>query len=347
MRFPKQIGVLCLSLIAIAAGAHAAQKQPTGSYFAGRTVTIVVGSSPSGIYDTYAHLLGRYLGSHIPGSPNVVVTSMSGADGEIGASYVAHVAPKDGTYIAATTQTQPLQPILANADEINYDPSRMNYLGTPSSDVTLCIVRSDAPVTRFADMLKTPLILGGTAANGPLGYLPIALDNVLGAKFKVVLGYPGIGDVILAMRRRETSGLCGISWATLMPHYADLLEKHEVVLAVQASDKGRPELDAMGVPLTSAFTQDERKKRILSIIYSQEIFARPYFVAAEAPKDRVETLRRAFMDAWADPDLRADASKIGLPVDPVSGQDIQAVLEKVYASPPDLLAAAKAAIRAK
>jgi tripartite-type tricarboxylate transporter receptor subunit TctC len=341
----RNVGAICLVLVASLHVARGAAAQTPAPFYAGKKVTIIVGSSPGGIYDVYARLLGRYLGKHIPGSPNVIVSLMNGADGEIGAAYVAHLAPKDGTYIAATTQTQPLQPILANAGEINYDPSKMNYLGTPSSDVSLCIVRSDAPVTRFADMLKTPLIMGGTAANGPLGYMPTMLDKLLGAKFKVVLGYPGIGDVVLAIRRREIHGLCGMSWAALMPGYADLLQQHEIDVVVQASDDSRPELDAMGVPLTSAFTSDEKTKRIMSVIYSQEIFARPYFVAQEVPKDRVQTLRRAFLDTWADPQLRADAAKIGLPVAPVSGEDIQSLLERIYASPPDLLRAAKAAIR--
>lgn len=237
-----------LALLAMATGAERTHAQDATSYFAGKTVTIVLGSSAGGTYDLYARLLARYLGKHIPGEPSVIVTGMPGADGETGAAYVARQAAKDGTYISATTQTQPLQPILQDASQMNYDPSRVNYLGTPASDVSTCIVRHDAPATSFAEAFTTPIIMGGTAPNGPLGYLSIALDNVLGTKFKQVLGYPGANDIVTALLRGEVQGICGLTWSALNPQYAEPIKEGTIKVIVQVGDQGQPALDAMGVP---------------------------------------------------------------------------------------------------
>ena len=111
-------------------GADCAHAQDATPYYKGKTVTIVVGTSAGGGYDAYARLLGRYLGKHLPGEPTVVVSNMPGAGSEVAAAYVARVAPKDGTYIAAPNATQPLDPILEDATDLNYDPSRVNYLGS-------------------------------------------------------------------------------------------------------------------------------------------------------------------------------------------------------------------------
>ena len=178
-------------------------------YYKGRTVTIVIASSAGGGYDAYARLLGRYLGKHLPGEPTVVVSNMPGAGSEVTAAYVARVAPKDGTYIAAPHGDQPLDPILGDATSLKYDPTHINYLGTAVSDEFLCVVRRDAPATTFDDMFRTQVIMGGTAENDEAGYLPIMLNNVFGTKFKVVVGYAGSRETVTAVENGEIHGTCG------------------------------------------------------------------------------------------------------------------------------------------
>ena len=126
-----------------------------------------------------------------------------------------------------------------------------------------------------------------------------------------------------------------------------MIDNGKIKIIVQASDKGIPELNKMGIPLTDSYAHDEQQRRILEIIDSQEIFARPYFVAEEVPADRLQVLRRAFMETWRDPDLLADAAKMHLAVGPMSGEEIQSLLQKIYASPPALLQSAKEAIKPK
>jgi tripartite-type tricarboxylate transporter receptor subunit TctC len=272
---------------------------------------------------------------------------MPGAGSNIAAAYVARVAPKDGTFIAAPFATQPLDPILEDATDLNFDPSRVNYLGTALSDEYLCIVRPDAPAATFDDMFKTQVIMGGTAVNGSTGYLPIMLNNVLGTKFKMVFGYPGTREITMAIEKGEIHGMCGMNWSSLMSQYKDLLKNGEIKIVVQENDKGIPEANKMGIPLTVSYAHDEQQRRILEIIYSQEVLARPYFVAAEVPTDRLQILRRAFMETWRDPDLLKDAATMNLDVGATSGEEVQSLLQKIYASPPALLQSAKEAIRLK
>ena len=343
----RKIRRLSLALLAMTTAADGAHAQDATPYFKGKTVTIVVGTSAGGGYDTYARLLGRYLGKHLPGEPTVIVTNMPGAASKAAAAYVARVAPKDGTYIAAPFATEPLDPILEDTTGLNYDPSRVNYLGSAASDDYLCIVRSDAPATTFDDMFKTQVIMGGVAANSETGYLPIMLNNLLGTKFKVVFGYPGSREITMAMQKGEIQGMCGLGWASLTAQYPALLKNGEIKIVVQENNKGLPVLDKMGIPLSVSYAHDELRRRILEIVNSQEIYSRPYFVAAEVPADRLQLLRRAFMETWQDPDLLEDAAKMKLDIEATSGEEVQALLQKIYASPPALLQSVKKAIKLK
>jgi tripartite-type tricarboxylate transporter receptor subunit TctC len=344
---PKKIAALAAALLACCWALPVAAQDAVAPFYRGKTVTIVVGTSAGGGYDTYARLLGRHLGKHLPGEPTVIVSNMPGAGSQTAAAYVARVAPKDGTYIAAPYATQPLDPILEDATELTSDLSRVNYLGSAVSDDYVCMVRPDAPATTFEDMFKTQVILGGVAANSITGYLPIMLNNVLGTKFKMVLGYPGTREITMAIEKGEIHGQCGMGWTSLMSQYADLVKNGEVKIFVQENDKGLPEVNKMGIPLTVSYAHDEQQRRILEIVYSQEVFSRPYFVAADVPADRLQLLRRAFMDTWRDPDLLEDAANMNLDVGPKSGEEIQSLLQKIYASPPALLQSAKEAIKLK
>jgi tripartite-type tricarboxylate transporter receptor subunit TctC len=342
---PKKIAALAAALLACCWALPVAAQDAGAQFYRGKTVTIVVGSTAGGGYDTYARLLGRYLGKHIAGEPTVIVSDMPGAGGDTTAAYVANVASKDGTYIAAPTSTVPLDPVLHEVQ--SFDARRANYLGTPNSDVYLCVVRSGAPATTFDDMFKTQVIIGGAAADGTSGYLPIMLSNVLGVKFKVVFGYTGSREMTMAIEKAEVDGMCGLSFNSLKSQYEDLLKNGEIKIVAQENEKGLPELNKKGVPLTVSYVHDEQQRRILEIIYSQEKFAHPYFVPAEVPADRLQMLRRAFMETLRDPDLLADAAKMNLDVDPMSGEEVQSLVQKIYASPPSLLQSVREAIKRK
>jgi tripartite-type tricarboxylate transporter receptor subunit TctC len=313
----------------------------------GKTVSILVGTSAGGGYDTYARMLGRYLGKHLPGNPSVVVTNMPGAASNTMAGYVATVAPKDGTVIGAPFSTQPLAPVLEDPGQLRYDATKLNYIGSANEDAFLCVVRKDAPVKTFADVFKTEVVMGGTAETGSTGYLPILLNNVLGTKFKVVFGYPGSREMTMAMEKGEVHGQCGMGWSSMLTQYANLMKEDRVTLLVQERIKGHPDMDKLGVPRSGDFAKTDEQRQILQIIYAQETFGRPYFVAPEVPKERVEALRKAFMETWKDPELLAEAEKMKLEIGPIDGEELQRQLAAIYSSPPELLRKAREATKLK
>jgi hypothetical protein len=188
-------------------------------------------------------------------------------------------------------------------------------------------------------------VLGGTAETGSTGYLPILLNNTIGTRFKVVFGYPGSREIIAAVERNEIHGMCGLNISSVNAQYAHLIKDGKVLVFAQESVKGHPAFNEKGVPRTIDLAKDPEQRAILEIIYSQGTFARPYFVPAETPLTRVAALRKAFMEKWRDPAVLAEMKKMRHEVDPTSGEDIQKLLSRIYASPPELLERTRRAIR--
>jgi tripartite-type tricarboxylate transporter receptor subunit TctC len=327
----------------IAASAPALAQETVAQFYRGKTVTVLVGTETGGPYDTYARLFARHVGKHIPGAPQIIVNNMPGAGSQTAATYVARIAPKDGTIIAATFASQPLDPILSEVP-LGYDYTRVNYLGSAASETSVCLVRGGAPTKTFGEMFSTQVVMGGAAANTASGYHPTILNNLIGTKFKVVLGYPGAANISTAILKGEIDGQCGLGWRAMKMQYGNYLASGEMLPVAQLNEKGHPELDAMGLPLTVNYARSEEARRVLGIVYAQQTFARPYFVAPDTPAERVEALRRAFMDTLKDPALVAEADRMKLEIEPVASATIEDVLKRVYASPPELVKAARAAV---
>ena len=341
---PKKIAALAAALFAGCWALPVAAQEAVAQFYRGRTITIIVGSSAGGGYDTYARLMARFFSKHMPGNPTVVLTNMPGAGSNLMSAYVANVAPKDGTVIGANFQGTVLDPLIGQNPVGNYDPSKLNYIGSANNDVFLCFARADAPVKTFAEAFTHELVLGATATGSSTHDFPLLLNNLLGTKFKIVNGYPGTREIGLAMEDGEVQGQCGTSWASLIGTHPEWVRDHSVNILAQEETNGYPDLNKAGVPRTLDFAKTPEQRQILELVYSQEIFARPYMVATEVPKERVEVLRKAFMETWADPDLLAEAKKIDLDVAPISGADVQAVIAKIYATPPAVIAKAKDAL---
>ena len=170
------------------------------------------------------------------------------------------------------------------------------------------------------------------------------LNNVLGTKFKIVNGYPGTREIGMAIEKGEVQGQCGTGWSSLISTHPEWVRDHTVNILAQEETNGYPDLNKAGVPRTIDFAKTPEQRQILELVYSQEVFARPFMVATEVPKERVEALRKAFMETWTDPDLLAEAKKIDLDVAPISGADVQALIAKIYATPPQIIAKAKDAL---
>ena len=314
------------------AGARAAEES---DFYKGKTISLVIGSDVGGGYDAYARLVARHLGAHVPGSPTVVPVNMPGAAQSKAANYVYALTPKDGTYIAALSPGALLIPVLGGP-HVPYDANKFQYVGSANSDLYVCIARTDAPVQRFADIFAHELIMGVSSGSSTL-MMPLLHKNLLHAKLRLVRGYAGTKDMQLALERGEIQGICGLGYASLRTERGDWLKQGVVRILVQESTRALPELSKEGVPLAVDFAKTEEQRRVLDLAYSQEIFGRPYVMAPEVPKERVAIIRKAFLEALHDPALEKEAAQARLDLAPLSGEEVQALVAKVYSAPPAII----------
>jgi tripartite-type tricarboxylate transporter receptor subunit TctC len=240
-----------------------------------------------------------------------------------------------------------LDPLFADKARLKHDSSKFIYLGSATVDYYICIIRGDAAVKEFKDALTREVIIGASQPGTSTYDFPVLLNNAAGTKFRVVSGYRGTREITLAIEKGEVQGLCGFSWSSLSAQHPDWLKSGFIRVLVQEHDKGHPALNKMGVPLGVDFAKSPENRRIMELIYSSETFGRPYMVPPGVPADRVAALRRAFLDALRDKELLAEAERIGLEIDPISGEELQALAEKIYATPAAIVEQAKQAVSYK
>jgi tripartite-type tricarboxylate transporter receptor subunit TctC len=319
-----------------------ASAQTPADFYRGKILNLVVGNAVGGGTDNYARLLGRHISRHIPGNPTIVVQNMPGASSGKLANYLSTQAAKDGSVIGALDSSLVLQPLLSE-QTLPFDPSKFNYLGSANSDVYFCIVRADAPVKSFQEALAKPVIMGATPAGSKAHDFAAMLDNVLGAKLQIVSGYPGTQELSLAIEKGEVQGMCGLSWSTLATQHPDWLARGVVRVLVQEDTTGRPELNKIGVPLAVSFAKTADDRSVMELFYGQNRFGRPMAAPQGLPADRLATLRAAFVAALNDRELLADAARMGLDVSPVSGEDVQSIVTRLYGFPPNIIKRARSA----
>jgi tripartite-type tricarboxylate transporter receptor subunit TctC len=340
MRWGTIVGVIA----ALQAGANVAMAQdPVEQFYRGKSIAIYIGSSAGGGYDAYARALGRHMSKYIPGNPTIVPQNMPGAGGNKAAGYVYSVAPKDGTAMGALFPGGILAPLLGDA-AIQHDPSKFIFVGSANSDVYTCVVRADTPIKSFKDALTQEVIVGASNEGGTTRDMPTLSNNILGTKFRIVTGYAGTREITLAVERRETHGLCGFGYTSLLSVRPEWLAKNFVRILVQESAKGAAVLNKQGVPRTIDFAKTPDDRQVMELVYSQAVIGRPYVLPAGVPPERVAALRKAFMAALKDPALLKEAAKMKLDVEPISGDEVQSMVAQWFATSPKVIARAKQAL---
>jgi tripartite-type tricarboxylate transporter receptor subunit TctC len=332
-----------LALAALLLACAAGQTAHADDFYAGKQITLYIGSTPGGGYDSYARLLARHWGDHIPGHPTVVPVNMPGAGSNKLAYYIYAVAPKDGTAVGEIFPGAVLEPLIGDKP-VPHDPQKLVYIGSANNEVFLCFVRSDAPVKSFKDAFTTQIRMAASAAGGSTRDFPLMLDHILGTKFDVVAGYPGSREMMLAIEQGEVAGACGIGVSSLAEAEPTWIPSGKVIVLAQEALKPDPSMTALKVPLTREFAKTDDEREVLSLMYSQEVFGRPFVAPPGMPEDRVAVLRASFMATLKDPATLEDAKRVGLPVDPIEGTEVQALVAKAYATPPAIVTRLKAAI---
>jgi tripartite-type tricarboxylate transporter receptor subunit TctC len=318
-----------------------ARAQTVEEFYKGKTVNVVIGFSVGGGYDLYARHLARFMGKHIPGRPNVVPQNMPGAGSLKAANYIYTAAPKDGTYFGTFARTTGINPLLDSGAK--FDSREFGWLGSVTDDVSTCVTWHTSPVKTWNDFITKPVTLGGQGPSSEPDIFARLYKNVFGAPIKLVPGYPGTNEITLAMERGEVDGVCGLSWSTIKTRHAQWLKEKKITIIVQAAFKKEPEMDA-SIPLVMDLTQDKEKLQILKLILAAQEMARPFAAPPGIPADRKAALAKAFDDTMKDPEYLADAKKLDIDVNPVSGKNLDALLAELYATPPDVVKKAGEAI---
>ena len=330
---------LAFGAIMFATATRPAGAQSVADFYRGRNVMLVIGFSVGGGYDLYARLLARHLGKHIPGQPNIVAQNREGAGSERATLYLYNAAPKDGSVIGTFSRSMAVAPLLANAP---FDATRLSWLGSISSDVSVCMTWHTSPIRTFEDMLVKPFTMGGLGKDADPDIFANVLRNVFGAKLKLVSGYPGTSDATLAMERGELNGMCGISWSTAKARHTDWMKARKVNMPVQFGL--RKEADIADVPAVIDLVKGEEQSRMVRLILAGQAMARPYAAPPGIPDDRRRALIAAFDATMKDPEFLADAEKQQADISPVSAAEIEKLLTDVYATPKDIIAKAAKAI---
>jgi tripartite-type tricarboxylate transporter receptor subunit TctC len=295
-----------------------------------RPVTIYVAGTAGGGIDLYARLLGRHLGRHIPGKPSVTVQVMPGAGGIRAANYLAQQAPRDGTAITAFANGPILEPLIG-ARNPGYDMSRFTWVGAVTKDFGLCMAWGASPFRTIDDVKKQQMIVGGTGAGSETDTWPVVLNDVLGTKFKLVTGYVGSQETILAIERGETHGRCVFSYTALKTAKPDWLRDKKInVLLLTALDKS-PEFP--GVPAVVDLVAKPEDRALLELMVAPGAMARPFVAPPGVPANRAMLIRRAFDATMQDPEFRAEAARIQADLAPTAGEDVQKLVERIYATP--------------
>lgn len=335
------IGVIVVvaGLCGISTGGAA---QPLADFYKDKTMTMVIGIPPGGGYDIYARLVARHMAKQIPGQPNFVAQNMPGG-GELNAvHYVVNVAPQNGTVIGAVVRTVPFMPLYGNT-AAKFDPLKINWLGSSNQDVGLFVVWHTASDMTLDNLFKKELIVGVNIPGSDTVTYANILKHLFGAQLKIVGGYPGSEDIVLAMQRGEVQAISNYSWSSLQRH-ADWIQEKKISILLQNGLRKLPDLPDVALISDLARTNEERS--ILELILGQTTFGRPYFLAPNVPAERVVALRAAFMATMSDESFLADAKKQKLEIDPISGDEMQEGIARIYKSPRDLVEKANA-IRTK
>ncbi len=318
--------------------------QSPAEFFKGKTVDLYIGYSVGGGYDVYARLLARHMGKHIPGNPVVTPKNMEGAGSLRLANWLYNVAPKDGTAFGIIGRGTGFDPLLG-VKAAQFEATKYNWIGSANDEVSVCVAWHKTGIKTIDEVTKKELTVGGTGPSADTDQFPRIMNGVVGTKFRLVTGYPGGNDINLAMERGEVDARCGWSWSSVKTTRQKWIDDGQINILVQLSLAKHPDLPK--VPLITDLAKTEDQKQILKLIFARQALGRPFLAPPGVPQDRVEALRKAFMDTMNDKEFLAEAEKAKLEITPIAGADVQKLVSDVYQTPPAVVEKAAALLSAK
>ena len=332
---------LALAGLAVAVAASPAAAQ---DFYAGKSIDLMVGAPPGGGYDIYGRIVARHLGRHIPGNPNIVPKNMPGAGSAVAAGFLSQVAPKDGTVIANIMPGAIIGPLLDPKMEKLFDPTAVQYIGNVNNGTRVCISSAQSKVKTFDDARKIKAAFGGVSTNDSTRDYGYMHKKTSGAIWNMVTGYNGTADLALAVERGEIDGFCGFDWASLKSQRPNWVKDKLVNILLQDSIEPNAELTKLGVPHVFRYVTNDTNRKVVELILSQQVFHRSFIAPPGTAPAQLAILRKAFDATMKDPQFLKDAEKLRIDVAPLSGERVQQVVRNLYASPPEVVDLARAAI---
>ncbi len=331
---------LAVSLMAFTVSPALAQAPQ--DFYAGRKMDMVIGYTPGGNYDLYARLIARTLGDYLPGNPSIIPRNMPGGGSRIAAAWLYSIAPKDGTALATFDQALPIAQALRDPT-LRFDLRDFNFIGNPARENNTVTAWHTSGVKTIEDAKTQEVTVGSTGASTSSQYA-MAMNALIGTRFKLVTGYPGGNDINLAMERGEVAVRGSNSWASWKSTRADWVRDNKINILVQIGMKRAPDLP--NVPLMIELAKNDADRAIFRLISAPTVIGRPIVTAPGVPAERVKTLRDAFEKMIHDPKFIATAAKEQFEIDFVPGEEMQQVVAEIVNTPEPALLRLKQIIEA-
>jgi tripartite-type tricarboxylate transporter receptor subunit TctC len=335
-RMTATICVACAGLGSV----HPASADPVEDFYRGKQIRMIIGHEAGGGYDTYARLVTLYMAKHMAGGPTFLPQNMPGAGSRIATNWIYTVAPRDGTVIGMAGQSMPMDQA-TKQQGVQFKAEEFGWIGNPSVD-TMVMVSWAASGLQSLDDVKSKggLVCGGSSGTAPTVIYPRIMKTLLGADIKLITGYSGTGNSILAMERGELNCIGALSWTLSKMSLEHYLRDRKIRIIMQIGPKKEPDVAAVAggdVPLVGEFAHADIDRHALNVILSSVTVGRPFFAPPGIPADRLSALRSAFDKAMKDPELLADAKNKKMIINPVSGEALAGVVREVTSASPAVL----------
>jgi tripartite-type tricarboxylate transporter receptor subunit TctC len=314
--------------------APATAQDGVAQFYQGKTVRLIVGVAAGSGYDINARVLARHLSEHIPGKPTIIVQNQPGSGSISMTNQLYNVGPFDGTVIGAAFGGMPTAPLLT-PEGVKFDPTKLNWLGSTNRETHVTYLWNTAPANNYEDIKQREIVVGAQAPGTTQYDFPLVANAIFGTKFKIVTGYGGTPQIHLAMERGEIEGNGASAYTTIKALNGDWIKDKKIKIIAQWALRPNPDLP--GVPSILDLAKNDADRAALLLVLARLDFGRPFFLPPNVPADRVEALRKAFDDTMKDPAFLAEAEKLKLDIDPLSGVQMSKLVHQVLATPKDVV----------
>ena len=331
-------GSLLPAALMIGLGAVFCGNAQAEDYYKGKTVSLYVGATTGGANDVAARLVGAHIGRHLGGDPTVVIKNLPGAGGRKLATYLYTVAAKDGTEFANIQRAILTESLLDPKVKNPYDVLKMTWIGSPSQEMLVCVVWHSSKIQTLQDLLSKEYIVAASNSSGGEAMIAGVLNTLAGAHLRSIVGYSGGGEMNLAMQRGEVDGRCGLGWGAIKTNYSQWIAEKQMKALIQFASVKSPDLP--DTPSVYELLKSDEDRKVLDLILATQRFGRPFAAPPGLSQERADALRAAFARTMNDPVFIADAERQKVDLEPLSGTEIDQLLQQAYATPPPIVARA-------